>query len=167
MINLIHGDCLEVMRNMEDKSVDLLATDAPYGMGFQSNHRKEKHELILNDNNLDWLPVLIPMIRRVLKDDGHFYMFCSWHYINFFKQEIEKHIPVKNILIWQKNNTGMGDLICENNMYHRIELRQNNTKGNKIYNAQDLIDFMNEPDYKIPSKPNEFINSFQTTRDVL
>lgn len=30
-INLIHGDCLEVMKILPDKSIDLILTDPPYG----------------------------------------------------------------------------------------------------------------------------------------
>jgi DNA modification methylase len=30
-MNLIHGDCLEVMKSIPDKSVDLVLTDPPYG----------------------------------------------------------------------------------------------------------------------------------------
>ena len=31
MINLLHGDCLELMRTIESGSVDLILTDPPYG----------------------------------------------------------------------------------------------------------------------------------------
>lgn len=34
MIKLIHGDCLEEMKKMADKSVDLVLTDPPYGIGI-------------------------------------------------------------------------------------------------------------------------------------
>ena len=30
-INLKHGDCLELMNDIKDKSVDLILTDPPYG----------------------------------------------------------------------------------------------------------------------------------------
>ena len=43
---IICGDCLEVMKEMPSKSVDLIITDPPYGMDFQSNHRFNKHEKI-------------------------------------------------------------------------------------------------------------------------
>jgi DNA modification methylase len=32
---IINGDCLEVMRSMPDKSVDLVLTDPPYGLDFR------------------------------------------------------------------------------------------------------------------------------------
>ncbi len=31
---MIHGDCLDVMRTMEDCSVDALVTDPPAGIAF-------------------------------------------------------------------------------------------------------------------------------------
>ena len=34
-VELHHGDCLEVMRGMDDKSIDAVITDPPYGVDFQ------------------------------------------------------------------------------------------------------------------------------------
>ena len=34
VMQLIHGDCLEVMRGMEAESVDAIVTDPPYGLSF-------------------------------------------------------------------------------------------------------------------------------------
>jgi site-specific DNA-methyltransferase (adenine-specific) len=107
---IICADCLDILRALPDKCVDLVLTDPPYGMLFQSNRRQEKYDKIENDNNLDWLDTWCEQINRIKKDNAHIYIFCSWHHVDIFKQAIEKHFPVKNILIWQKNNTGMGDL---------------------------------------------------------
>ena len=108
---IICADCLDVLRQLPDKCVDLVLTDPPYGMSFQSNYRQEKYDKIENDNNLDWLDTLCEQINRIKKDNAHIYIFCSWHNIDVFKDTIEKFFPVKNILIWEKNNTGMGDLV--------------------------------------------------------
>ena len=35
---LIHGDCLEELKKLDDNSVDLLCTDPPYGYGFMGKH---------------------------------------------------------------------------------------------------------------------------------
>ena len=34
-MQLIHGDCLEKMKDIPDKSIDLILTDPPYGIGVQ------------------------------------------------------------------------------------------------------------------------------------
>lgn len=48
-------DCMELMRVMsvQDFKVDCVITDPPYGINFSSHFRKEKFEVILNDNLSD------------------------------------------------------------------------------------------------------------------
>lgn len=130
---IIHGDCLEVMKTFPDKSVDLVLTDPPYGMEFRSNHRQVKHEAIANDNTLDWLEMAVSETFRVLKEDCHAYFFCSFHNMDIFKQELAKKFEVKNMLIWAKNNTGMGDL--EGDYAPQYELILFCTKGRKLLNG--------------------------------
>jgi SAM-dependent methyltransferase len=67
-----HGDCLEVLRDLPDNSVDAIVTDPPYGLGFMGK---------------DWddLPPGLPWAQeclRVLKPGGHLLAFGgtrTWH----------------------------------------------------------------------------------------
>jgi len=110
-MNKIHNiDCLEFMKHVPDDYFDLVLTDPPYGMSFQSGYREELHKKIANDDNLEWLHDFIKELDRIAKHDAHLYIFCSHHFVEVFKSEIQKYRKVKNILIWEKNNTGTGDL---------------------------------------------------------
>lgn len=109
-ISLRLGDCLELMREIPSNSIDMIATDPPYGMSFQSNHRKDQHKKIENDTHLDWLDTFVSEMYRVAKNNTAHYSFCSFHQVDKFKIIFEKYFTVKNILIWEKNNTSMGDL---------------------------------------------------------
>ena len=77
---------------------------------------KDPHLLIIqyrnidNDNNLFWFPKVIDECFRISRDNTGHYFFCSFHNIDIFKQTIEKKFKIKNILVWEKNNTSMGDL---------------------------------------------------------
>ena len=111
MITLYHGDMLVEMDKIPDGSVDLVVTDPPYGMDYQSGWRINKYEKIKNDVTIEndiheW----ITQIYRVLKENTGLYMFCSWHKIDIFKQAIESRFTIKNIIVWNKNNHGSGDL---------------------------------------------------------
>ena len=113
MIDLYHGDCLAKMKTMNDGSVDMVVTDPPYLMDYQSNKRVKtpKFEKIAGD--VDGHQMIIDYFaecKRIMKDDTHIYSFCSWHHIDFFKQEFEKNFHLKNILIWYKSGGGIGDL---------------------------------------------------------
>ena len=112
MYKLYNGDCLEMMDRLIDEGVkvDCILTDPPYGMNFKSNHRKEKYNYIENDNNLDFIENYFSRCHALLKEDTHIYCFCSWHNIDKFKMEFEKYFKLKNIIVWEKNNTSMGDL---------------------------------------------------------
>ena len=116
MLNkIIQGDCLEVMKNIPDKSVDLVVTDPPYLMGYQSGWRKQKFEKIIGDRmgekeNEELIIETVKQCERVMKDDTAIYMFCSWHNVDFFKKEFQKQFKLKNIIVWVKNNHGSGDL---------------------------------------------------------
>ena len=137
---LWHGDCLELMKNIPDGSVDLVLTDPPYGMGFKSNYRKEKYNEIRNDKSLEWLERYISECCRVLKNNSAIYCFCSWHNVDVFKQAIEKKFKIKNILIWEKNNTSMGDL--KGSYAPKYEMIIFAHKGRKLLNGFRYADII-------------------------
>lgn len=89
-MKLLNGDCLELMKELPSGSVDLILTDPPYGMDFQSHFRKEMYSKIGNDKVLDWLEKYVDECFRILKDNTAVYFFCSWHNMDIFKQAIEK-----------------------------------------------------------------------------
>lgn len=105
-----HWDCLELMRLIPDKSIDLVLTDPPYWMEFQSWYRQEKHLKIDNDNNMDWVEDFILECKRVISDEWHIYLFFSHHNIEIILSYVKKHLRYKSILVWEKNNTWMWDL---------------------------------------------------------
>ena len=134
MINKVFNeDCLSGIKRIDDKSIDLILTDIPYGMDFQSSRRKEKHLKIQNDIDVNWFSDWIKEIDRITKEDAHLYIFCSHHKVDFFKSEIEKYRKVKNILIWEKNNHGSGDLLGDYAPKYEMILFCSN--GNKKLNG--------------------------------
>lgn len=153
-IDLIHGDCFVLNKQIPDESIDLIVTDPPYGMSFQSGRRRIKHNEIQNDNNLDWLPGWLDSQYRVLKNDSHAYVFCSFHFIDKFKQSAEKSgFTVKNILIWHKNNHGSGDLTGDYAPQYEFILYLN--KGRKELNGKRVSNIIKCPKTGNSNHPTE------------
>ena len=144
-ITLMQGDCLERMKEIESGSVDMILTDPPYGMDFQSNRRvvKNKFSKIHNDNNIDWLPKFIDECYRVMSDNSAFYCFCSWHKIDEFKREIQKLFKIKNLIVWVKNNHGSGDLKGAYAPKHEFVIYAH--KGRSIFRNKRAPDVMEYP----------------------
>ena len=109
---LMKGDCLERMKEIPSGSVDMVLTDPPYGMDFQSNRRvvNAKFAKIANDKCLGWVDQFIEECHRVMSDNSAIYFFSSWHNIDYFKMAIERRFKLKNMIARIKNNHGSGDL---------------------------------------------------------
>ena len=131
---LMHGDCLERMKEISAGSVDLVLTDPPYGMKFVSNYRRQKYKNIKADDSLDWLDSFVREIYRVSKDNTAHYVFCTFHNLDVFKQSIERYFKVKNILVWEKNNTSMGDLKAD--FAPKVEFVIFFQKGRRLINGK-------------------------------
>ena len=107
-VTLWQGDCLELMKNISDGSVDLVLTDPPYGIDFQSNFRKNKFNKIENDSAVN--AEFLDECKRVLKDTGAIYCFTRWDVYPSWIEQISKRFKVKNCIVWFKRGGGLGDL---------------------------------------------------------
>lgn len=78
---IIHGDCLEVMRAMPDASVDAVITDPPYGThtakSIYGRRREGKVNHIANDRDLSALEGAAPHFARLLKPNGVAIVCCA------------------------------------------------------------------------------------------
>ena len=161
MYKIYNGDCLEVMDKLieDGVKVDCILTDPPYGMNFKSNHRRNAYSPIINDNNMNFLPSFFQKAYDILNDNTHIYCFCSWHNVDKFKVEFEKHFKLKNIIVWEKNNTSMGDLRGSyapkhefilyghkgrrlRNGYRFPDIIKANKTGNKLHPTQKPVDLL-------------------------
>ncbi len=84
-IKLLHGDCLELMKDIPDKSVDLILTDPPYNIG------KAKWDKI--PNYVEWCGKWFIECQRVLKDNGSFY---------WWQNDI---VQIAQLMEWLRNNS--------------------------------------------------------------
>ena len=90
MINKVFNeDCLKTMKRMEDKSIDLVLTDPPYGIGISSNPIRQKHTKKEWDNNIP-MDLIFNEIFRISKNQ------IIWG-ANYFNLP-----PSKGFLIWDK-----------------------------------------------------------------
>ena len=95
MIKLYHGDCLEVMKDIEDKSIDMILCDLPYGTTAC------KWDCVIPFEPL-W-----EQYNRIIKDNGAILLFGSEPFSSFLRMSNLK--MYKYDWIWDKK-TGLGFL---------------------------------------------------------
>ncbi len=114
LINKItHGDCLEVMKTIPDKSIDLVLTDPPYKitsrggvgtMGGYWNNAITKKGDIFEHNDIS-CKVYFPEFYRILKEKTHCYVMCNnLNLQEMINEGIKSGFNFVKCLIWEKGN---------------------------------------------------------------
>jgi len=95
------GNCLELMKELEDNSVDLVLTDPPY---YKVNKADWDKQWETFDEYLNWLESIAIEIKRILKPNGSLYVFGDDHRIAYIQVRLDKHFSFLNHLVWYKRN---------------------------------------------------------------
>lgn len=117
---ILQGDCFELIRNIESKSVDLILVDPPYLISRDSNFKNYSEntskELVTKYANIsidfgdwdkseiDW-DFLFKEYHRILKDGGTLIIFYDIWKSNEIKQVADKYkFKQPRVCQWQKTN---------------------------------------------------------------
>lgn len=103
MENKIYNqDCLDVMREMNSESVDLLLTDIPYGgVNRKSNGLRNLDKKDADVFTMD-MQILVREMVRVTKGSG--YIFCGWEQMSEIVSIIRELGISNRVIVWEKTN---------------------------------------------------------------
>ena len=105
-VTLWHGDCLELMKNIPDGSVDLVLTDIPYGEVNRNSNGlrkldKEKADILTFD-----LQLFLDELYRVCS--GTIIVFCGQGQFSniqvYFDEKQKKNKGTVRQIVWRKTN---------------------------------------------------------------
>jgi len=97
----------DVEKLMAGAKADMVFTDPPYGVSYQSNMRikSEKFEVLKNDDAfLDIAPVVMDVC------NGWVFIWTSWKVMTEWIEKLSALGYPTNVVIWDKGGGGIGDL---------------------------------------------------------
>lgn len=108
---LLCGDSTDsdaVAKLMDGKKADMVFTDPPYGVSYQSNMRtkSEKFEVLKNDDVFitEWINNL------PLFTNGFVFVWTSWKVLKEWIEICSQIGELSNLIVWDKGGGGIGDL---------------------------------------------------------
>ena len=132
---LMCGDSIsidDVDKLMDDKKADMVFTDPPYCLNYQSNKRTKsgKFDVIKNDD--DFLDI-VPIIE--IASNGWVFIWTTWKVIDTWIEKTKGLGFMNNMIIWFKGGGGIGDLKKTFSTDYEIALvwnRGSELKGKRI-----------------------------------
>lgn len=101
-------DSDQVAKLMNGEKANMVFTDPPYGVSYQSNMRTktEKFNVLKNDNVFitEWINNL-PLFSK-----GFVFVWTSWKVLKQWIEFCEPIGELSNIIVWDKGGGGIGDL---------------------------------------------------------
>jgi len=155
----------DVEKLMDGKKADMVFTDPPYGVDFQSNMRtkSKKFDVLDNDDKIltDWIAPAITFSTGWI-------LFCTtWKVLKQWLDVGENIGKLSNMIIWDKGGGGIGDL--EHSLLTDYEIILAYNRGNKITGkrigsvwdiGKDDVNSYKHPTQKPVKLVGQAINSF-------
>ena len=98
-VQLIHGDCLEVMPTLDAGSVDAVITDPPY---YGVKNDAWDNQWKTSADFLTWCDGICALIGGCLADNGSLYWFASPQMAARIEVLISQRLNVLNNIVWSK-----------------------------------------------------------------
>tara|TARA_Y100000310_G_scaffold177357_1_gene177434 strand:+ start:3381 stop:4055 length:675 start_codon:yes stop_codon:yes gene_type:complete len=96
-VTIYHGDCREILPELP--KVDLVLTDPSYGVNL-----KKSGEPYMAGDSGNLMPLVLPLLYKLLKPDGALFIFSSVAHLKDFLYSFETYFKMHNIIIWDKVN---------------------------------------------------------------
>ena len=100
------GNALELFRDLEDESVDLIIADPPYNLGKNYGNNRDRQEF---NDYLDFSRQWLEHSFRVLKPTGTLYVFMGFRFISYLYDILDRELSFQfnSWIVWHYTQ-GMG-----------------------------------------------------------
>jgi site-specific DNA-methyltransferase (adenine-specific) len=136
-LNLICGDCVNIMPRLKPGCADFILTDPPYITRFRP-YKNNAGQSVANDDNVQWLEPAFRAMYRLLKTDGFAVSFYGWSKADLF------------LRAWRRAGFGIGGHFAFRKPYasksayveYRHETAYLLIKGNPAFPANPVPDVL-------------------------
>lgn len=130
-------DCLLALKDINDKTVDLIFADAPYNIGKDFGNDSDKWKDY--KEYLKWCYSWIDECFRVLKDNGTFYIMTSTQYMPYLDIYVSENYNVVNRIVWTYDSSGVQAKNKFGSLYEPIIMCTKTSKSKYTFNAEDIL----------------------------
>lgn len=122
---VIQGDCLEVMQNIPDNTVDITFADPPFNLKKKYNGYRDNKEF---NAYLDWCKQWIYEMVRITKPSGSIFVHNIPKWLTYYAGFLNEIADFKHWIAWDAPTAPMGKSLQPSHygiLYYAKDLKQN------------------------------------------
>ena len=108
---LIKDDCLSMLKEIPDNSINLILTDPPYNIAkYSTGNLKFDWRSDINNDLAEWDLIelkpsdLVKEFKRILTPNGNIFIFCSYNIIGEYHKAFDPEFDTFQFMVWHKKN---------------------------------------------------------------
>lgn len=125
---IIHGDCLEVMRQIPSDSVDITFADPPFNLKKKYNTYEDHRD---EDAYLDWCREWLFEMVRITKPSGSIFVHNIPKWLTYYAGFLNEFATFRHWIAWDAPTAPMGKTLQPS--HYGILFYAKNPKENKFY----------------------------------
>ncbi len=124
---IFHGDCCEILKQLDDQSVDLVFADPPYNIGKKFS--KFSDTWPTDVAYAEWCYSWLAECMRVLKSTGSLYVMASTQAMPYLDLWLRSRLTILSRIVWHYDSSGVQAKRYYGSMYEPLLFCVKDTKA--------------------------------------
>jgi len=132
---IYHGDCIDVLCDIADSSVDLIFADPPYNIGKRFDQFKDSWPS--DSEYAEWCYLWLELCIRKLKPGGSLYVMTSTQAMPYLDLWLRKRLTILSRIVWHYDSSGVQAKKYFGSLYEPILFCVKDS-ANYVFNADEI-----------------------------
>lgn len=133
----ILGNSIEILKNIKEKTVNLIFADAPYNIGKNFGNNYDTWNSV--PEYISWCKNWLDECMRILKDDGTMYFMTATQHMPYLDVYMSENYNVLARIMWAYDSSGVQSKKIYGSLYEPILMVNKSSKNKYIFNYQDIL----------------------------
>lgn len=133
----ILGNSIEILKNIKEKTVNLIFADAPYNIGKNFGNNYDTWNSV--SEYISWCKTWLDECMRILKDDGTMYFMTATQHMPYLDVYMSETYNVLARIMWAYDSSGVQSKKIYGSLYEPILMVNKSSKSKYTFNYQDIL----------------------------
>ena len=130
-------DSLNVLKQINNKSINLIFADAPYGIGKNFGNNLDKWDSV--ESYVEWCKQWIDECMRILVDNGTMYLMTATQHMPYIDVYVSQKYNVLSRIVWVYDSSGVQSKKLYGSLYEPILMINKSSSSQYIFNYNDIL----------------------------